>query len=198
MPYPTVNEVQRWLSQAEQSALALLNGQQLFEAYKTLLWLTFSRGWQGACHDTSAVLYIVLSEMGLSPTLLIGEVRGPNFIFDHSWVEFENNIFDVAVGFPSEGGGDAGPSVFASLDLRTGRTTELEYGIRSDYCLDKIGQSVSIKNLEEYSEHQDPGATVWDITAEVGGNMGLEFRKSDLRSKYGHVTRVARGQEASA
>lgn len=198
MPYPTVNEVQRWLSQAEQSASALLNGEQLFEAYETLLRLTFSRGWQGACHDTSAVLYIVLSEMGLSPTLLIGEVRGPNGIFDHSWVEFENNIFDVAVGFPNEGGGDAGPSVFASLNLGTGRTTELEYGIRSDYGLDEIGQVVSTTNLEEYSKLQSAGATIWDITAMVGEYLGLEFRQSDLRSKYGHVTRVVRGQEASA
>ena len=198
MPYPTVNEIQRWLSHAEQSSSALLNGEQLFEAYKTLLRLTFSRGWRGACHDTSAVLYIVLSEMGLSPTLLIGEVRGPNGIFDHSWVEFENNIFDVAVGFPNEDGGDAGPSVFASLNLGTGRITELEYGIRSDYGLDEIGQVVSTTNLEEYSKLQSAGATIWDITAMVGEYLGLEFRQSDLRSKYGHVTRVVRGQEASA
>lgn len=197
MPYPTENEVQRWLSQAEHSSLALPNGEQLFEAYETLLMLTFLNGWQGACHDTSAVLYIVLSEMGLSPTLLIGEVRGPNGIFDHSWVECENNIFDVAVGFPNVDGGDAGPSVFASLNLGTGETTELEYGIRSDNGLDEIGQMVSTTNLEEYSRLQPEGATIWDITAMVGECWGLVFPKSDLRSKYGHVARVVHGQEAS-
>lgn len=153
--------------------------------------------WTGACHDSSAALYMILSEMGFSPSIVIGEVNAAAGTFDHSWVELDGEIFDVAVGFPGEEGNYVGPSVFASLNLNTGETTELVYGVRSSSGLDDVGLFVAASNLEQYSAVQPVGFTIWDITPYVGAACGVKLQKSDLYRKYGKVTRIVRGQETS-
>lgn len=189
--------IQPWLHQAEQAAMSLPNGKRLFQAYAVLLNFAWQNDWTGACHDSSAILYMVLSEMGFSPKIVIGEVKASAGTFDHSWVELDGKIFDVAVGFPGEDGHHVGPSIFASSNLDTGEPTELVYGVRSPDGLDDVGQFVATSNLEQYSAAQPVGSTIWDITPHVGAACGVKLRKSDLRRKYGNVTRVVRGQETS-
>lgn len=186
--------IHSWLNQAEQASASLPNGKRLFQAYEVLLGFVYQNNWTGACHDSSATLYMVLSEMGFSPKLIIGEVKAQAGTFDHSWIELDGKIFDVAVGFPGEDGHNVGPSVFASLNLDTGGPTELEYGVRSTNGLDSVGQFVSVSNLADYSTEQPEGATIWDITPRVGAACGVKLRKFDLRRKYGKVTRTVRGQ----
>ena len=55
--------------------------------------------WQGACHASCAALYVALTELGFSPRLCAGEVDAYDFIFDHSWLELDGKIIDVAVAF---------------------------------------------------------------------------------------------------
>lgn len=186
--------IQQWLHNAEQASTSLPNGKRLFQAYAVLLNLAWQNGWTGACHDTSAALFMILSEMGFSPKIFTGEVKASAGTFDHSWVELDGKIYDVAVGFPGEEGHHVGPSVFASLNLDTGEPTELVYGVRSPSGLDDVGQFVAYSNLEQYSAGQPSGSTIWDITPHVGAACGVKLRKSDLRRKYGKVTRVVRGQ----
>lgn len=187
--------IKPWLHNAEQASTSLPNGKRLFQAYAVLLEFAWQNDWTGACHDSSAALYMVLSEMGFSPELVIGEVKASAGTFDHSWIELDGKIFDVAVGFPGEDGHYVGPSVFASLNLDTGEPTELEYGVRSTNGLDPVGHFVATSNLEHYSTAQPEGSTIWDITPFVGAACGVKLRKSDLRRKYGKVTRIVRGQE---
>ncbi|MFA0921642.1 hypothetical protein ALP73_200352 [Pseudomonas coronafaciens pv. garcae] len=189
--------IQPWLKNAEQASTSLPNGKRLFQAYAVLLSLAWQNDWTGACHDSSATLFMVLSEMGFSPKILIGEVKAAAGTFDHSWVELNGKIYDVAVGFPGEEGHHVGPSVFASLNLDTGVPTELGYGVRSPNGLDDVGQLIAASNLEQYSAMQPVGSTIWDITPHVGAACGMKLRKSDLRRKYGKVTRTVRGQEIS-
>lgn len=189
--------IRSWTHQAEQAASSLPNGKRLFQAYVALLNFVWKNDWTGACHDSSAILYMVLSEMGFSPTIVTGEVKASAGTFDHSWVELDGMIFDVAVGFPGEDGHHVGPSVFASLNLDTGGHSELIYGVRSPSGLDDVGQFVASSNLEQYSAVQPTGFTIWDIAPHVGAACGVKLSKSDLRRKYGKVTRVVRGQQTS-
>ncbi|WP_064595891.1 hypothetical protein [Pseudomonas sp. DR 5-09] len=189
--------VQPWLHNAEQASTLLPNGKRLFQAYAVLLNFAWQNDWTGACHDSSAILFMVLSEMGFSPKIVTGEVKASAGTFDHSWVELDGKIYDVAVGFPGEEGHHVGPSVFASLNLDTGAPTELLYGVRSPNGLDDVGLFVAASNLEQYSAAQPGGSTIWDITPHVGAACGVKLRKSDLRRKYGKVTRLVRGQETS-
>lgn len=189
--------IHSWLHRAERASASLPNGKRLFQAYAALLNFASQNDWTGACHDSSAALFMVLSEMGFSPSLVIGEVKAPAGTFDHSWIEVDGKIFDVAVGFPGEDGHYVGPSVFASLNLDTGEPTELEYGVRSPGGFDHVGHFVANSNLKDYSTAQPAGSTIWDITPYIGAACGVKLRKSDLRRKYGQVTRIVREQEAS-
>lgn len=56
--------------------------------------------WQGACHASCAALYVALNELGFSPILCAGEADADDFIFDHSWIELDGKIIDVAIAFP--------------------------------------------------------------------------------------------------
>ena len=63
------------------------------------------KNWIGACHATSAALYVALTEAGYSVDLCVGEVEFSRFVFDHSWIELDNKIIDLAVSMTLMGGG---------------------------------------------------------------------------------------------
>lgn len=187
--------IRSWIQQAERISMALQDGATIFNTYAALLAVVWKEGWDGACHDSSAVLYMLLSEQGITPTLVVGEVGADAGIFDHSWVEVDGKIYDVAVGFPDEGGHDVGPPVFASLNLDTAEPTELAFGIRSPNGLDEVGRFVADATLEQYSRAQNPQASIWALTPFVGQYCGLSLSSEELRTKYGAVTREIRGQD---
>lgn len=189
--------IQSWLHHAELASAPLPNGKRLFQAYAALLNFVWQNDWTGACHDSSAAMYMILKEMGFSPKLVTGEVKADAGTFDHSWIELDGKIFDVAVGFAGEDGHYVGPAVFASLSLDTGESTELEFGVRSPNGLDPVGQFVATSNLEQYSVAQPEGMTIWDLTPHIGAACGVKVRKADLRRKYGKVNRIVRGQSAA-
>ena len=182
--------IEHWISRAERASTELPNGKRLFQAYAALLKFVWYNDYIGACHDTSAILYIILSEMGFSPVLMIGEVKAAIGIFDHSWVELDGKVYDVAVGFPGEDGCHVGPSIFASLNLHTGEPTDLEFGVRSQNGLDEVGRMVANSNLDQYSKLQPEGKTIWDFASMIGAACGLKIRKAHLKIKYGKIVRT--------
>lgn len=188
--------IRPWIQRAKDASSNLHNGEGIFDAYTALLTVMWREDWTGACHDSSAVLYMLLSELGYSPALVTGEVKAAAGIFDHSWVEVDGKIYDVAVGFPGEDGHYVGPSVFASLNLDTGKPTKLTFGVRSPGGIDDIGRFVAGATLNEYSEIQHPHVSIWALTPVVGRLCGLSLSSEDLRWKYGEVTRELRGQDA--
>ena len=50
----------------------------------------------GACHASSAILFILLREQGYEAVPCIGEVSKQPIVFDHSWIEINGNIIDAA------------------------------------------------------------------------------------------------------
>lgn len=55
--------IQSWLHHAELASAPLPNGKRLFQAYAALLNFVWQNDWTGACHDSSAALYMILNEM---------------------------------------------------------------------------------------------------------------------------------------
>lgn len=193
-----VSMVDAWLNTAGKLAEGLSNGKRLYHAYAALIRFIDADDWTGACHSSSAVLYILLSEMGFSPRLMIGEVRAPAGTFDHSWVEVEGKIFDAAAGYPGEERIDVGGSVFASVDLWTGRPTENDYGVSSQDGLDDVGRFVAGANLSDYAAGMPPGPSLWDLAKLIGAACGVKLKVGDLRRKYGKVQRTLASSEAVA
>ena len=84
---------------------------------------------QGACHSSSSVLYVALSELGYRPSLLIGEVSGDKLPFDHSWIELDGEIIDMAISYTLDNGRAASEPIVLSKNIRFGIPPSLEYGV---------------------------------------------------------------------
>lgn len=169
-------------------------------AFCKLLNFMWLRDWHGACHSSSAVFYMLLAEVGLTPTLCIGEVTGDSLWFDHSWVALNDLIFDAAVSLPSKNGNGAfaGGPIFRSIDLSTGRKPRLTYGAKSKSGLSSPAREVSQVDLSRYSQLQiadgvPPDGTIWVIAALLCSELGLTATAHDLENRYGSVNRTIFG-----
>ncbi|EOT5152314.1 hypothetical protein ACND5D_003610 [Escherichia coli] len=110
-----------------------MNNSKLKQIFENLISLVEEKKWYGACHDISAVFYILAKEVGFEPTLLIGEVRNPatGSYFDHSWVCIDEKIYDVAIGYPNHGIDRgltlSGTKTHAKLSLRVGACWNIDH-----------------------------------------------------------------------
>jgi hypothetical protein len=92
--------LRKWQSAAQKLASKTQSGNTIFNIFGSSLEWIYSTEYRGGCHDTSAAIYILLSEQGLSPHLCIGEVKYSESYFDHSWIELNNKIYDAAICMP--------------------------------------------------------------------------------------------------
>lgn len=161
----------------------------LSTAFCNLVSFIVNNDRNGACHDTSAIFYILSSELGFDPKLYIGEVRYPlsGAYFDHSWVEIDGNIYDAAIAYPLSGGVKVSGSIFKSIDQDTGEKTDLEFGFNSKSGLDFIAYQISQQTLNQYETATNSG--IWDISSSLGKNLGLDLDEFLLSLKYGNVMR---------
>lgn len=158
---------------------------------KSLEWI-YSKEYRGGCHDTSAAIYILLSELGLSPVVCIGEVKYDQSFFDHSWIELDNKIYDAADCMPNVGGVPSSP-LFASIDLTTNQETELIYGVASPMGYDDAAKTILYMNLGEYSEfHSNDPNKVWNLAKTLGKEAGIKINVGKIRDKYSHIKRTER------
>lgn len=165
--------------------------QQCANVFNATLNFIWEKQYLGACHSTSAAMYILLRELGLTPNLCIGEVRCKEGTFSHSWVELDKQIFDVAVSLPLEV--KVGGPIFASIDLETKDRTNLVYGVNNSE-LDEIAIRVKDATLAEYSAFDDHKIPFWDLVVDIGKKCGIETTAKQLRSRYGQVKRTFRSE----
>lgn len=166
-----------------------------FELLK-FVWL---RDWHGACHSSSAVLYMLFAEHGMKPTLCIGEVARDGDFFDHSWVELDGFIFDAAVSLPSKNGDSAfvGGPVYKSIDLSSDKLTGVAYGVKNRVGLSSPARQISQSNLAEYCQTQIADGvpldgTIWGIADFLLGEIGVPSNVEDLADRYGSLIRTIR------
>jgi hypothetical protein len=180
--------IEMWLSRSRELAVRLVRGEKLFSAWQVLLKFIWEHQYAGACHDTSAVFYILLSELGFSPILNIGEVRAPEGIFDHSWVDLDGLIFDAAVCLPQDGGVHVSGPVFASIDLTTNKSNRLTYGVISGQGLEADALPAASLNFSDYASIQ-PKINIWVLSVALAGRIGLDLTFSEVEARYGLVRR---------
>lgn len=83
--------------------------------------------WRGACHAISSVLYVILVENGYKPEICIGEVQKDNYIFDHSWIELDGKIIDIAIGLTLDGTYISAP-VILDINIESEEKNKIKYG----------------------------------------------------------------------
>lgn len=187
-----------WLAMAQKLAPDSQGGRLLTNVFSASLKWIYSNQYRGGCHDTSAAIYILFTECGLSPVLCIGEVKYGQYYFDHSWVELNSKIYDVAICMPNTVGMPSAP-VFASIDLSTKNETELAYGLASPTGYDDEARVVFSMTLGEYSLfHTEDPNKVWNLTKLLGREAGLKVNVAKIREKFGQVRRVERHEASNA
>jgi hypothetical protein len=208
VPHERDTILEAWRYRAEQVPIILERITEQSEsikyqtkAFNAALQFIWKDHFTGACHNLSAVIYIILSELNVESTLCIGEVKDSNKLFDHSWVEVGEKIIDAAISLPLDHADAAfvGGPVFRSVDLSTNRHTSLHYGIESKNGLDSVARSVREKDLAGFGDMQvadgaDESILVWNLAQNLASDVGLIVCADNLRRKYGSVNRVLRSQ----
>lgn len=147
--------------------------------------------WNGACHATSSVLFVVLSELGLDPVLCYGEVACDNtFIFDHSWVEINGSVLDLACYMTLQDGLPVSNPVLFGNDIVAHTLPSLQYGVNG--CgLDAEALYVASMSFCDYMDgfpFEKQG--LWGVIAKIMPYSDVDI--DALRKKYANVERIYR------
>lgn len=148
-----------------------------------------SMDWQGACHGSSCILYILLKEQNIDSTICTGEASFGGFSFNHSWIEIDNEVYDVAIAKTLVEGIEFSP-VLRGLDLMTGKSTRLKYGVKTGLEDDEgaiLFKTSSFTNyMDNFPNHPEG---LWGLTYDIGRALGLQLKAEEIREKYNDVER---------
>lgn len=180
------NKFEHWKANAE----IILSGYQrkddLIKVFFNTLDYVDKNDWGGACHATSAVLYVLLSELGFEPILCVGEAKYEQGFFDHSWIEIDGRVFDVAVYLSMEFS-KVSPPVINGYNIDTLQPSNIEYGV-SGYGLDRDANRLFQVSFNQYMNDfpNFPGG-LWGVVNHLALKMSLKFNIPQLKRKYTHT-----------
>lgn len=143
--------------------------------------------WWGACHASCSALYVAVSELGYSPQLCIGEMMGQGLYFDHSWIEIDNKILDVAISMTLLGGMPVTDPIIFGKNIRTGKEPSIKYGVPGRGIEGETLIVMSMPFSDYMDNFPDEKNGLWGVVQK------LLDRKIDifaLREKYKNVKRV--------
>ncbi len=143
--------------------------------------------WWGVCHASCSALYVALSELGYSPKLCIGEMIGQGLYFDHSWIELDGKIIDMAIRMTLLGGVPASEPILFGKNIRNGMEPVIEYGVPGRGI---EGESLIVINLpftDYMNAFPDEQDGLWGVVREL---LDTEIDIKNLRNKYKDVERV--------
>jgi hypothetical protein len=143
--------------------------------------------WCGACHASSSVLYVALSELGFKPVLCIGEVEGEGLYFDHSWIVLDGKIIDLSLSMTMLNGMSVCGLIVCGKDIDTNEAPNLQYGI----CGRGLeGEAKMVMNMPfvQYMNGFPYGKDgLWTIVAKV---LEKEVDINQMRKKYKNTRRI--------
>lgn len=142
--------------------------------------------WWGACHASSSALYVALTELGYQPTLCIGELMGKGLYFDHSWIELDGRILDMAISMTLLGGMPVSDPIFFGKNVRSGLKPMLEYGVPGRGI---EGETLLVMNTpfpEYMDKYPDEENGLWGVVQVL---LGHTIDIPTLRKKYQMVER---------
>ena len=139
------------------------------------------RKWHGACHASCAALYVALKELGFTPTLCAGEVDAHSFIFDHSWIELDGKIIDVAIAFPLQGK-PLSSLIILGVDIFTKESSNLVYGTSCGTGLDIDADFATTVPFCSYMDNfPDAPNGLWSVVELL---LGRKVDIAAMRTKY--------------
>lgn len=139
--------------------------------------------WEGACHATSALMYIALKEAGIPVHLCLGQVEGPAkcgwMSFDHSWIEVDNKVIDIAINSGLNGIVNSEPILYGK-QIYSLKESEFIYGIPI-----KNLKQVALKITEmSITQYMNGGNRLWNILEEICNYAGVNFDIEMMKKRY--------------
>ena len=153
--------------------------------FNEFLDITYKLDWKGACHESSSAIYVLLKESGIDCIWKLGEVKANNYFFDHSWIEINGKVFDIAITKTLQEEARNAP-IINDIDIETNEVHNIEYGAVSG--LEFSPQTIMVQNinLSEYLSNSpiSPIGT-WAVVIDVAKKqLNLNLNLPNLISKY--------------
>lgn len=157
------------------------------ETFFAILRFIHMNDWQGACHASSALLYILLREQKYNADLFIGEAGVNSVAFDHSWIEIDGKVYDAAISNTLIKEIRIAP-VMANIDLSTGNKCEITYGINSSQGYDSHAQAISKVPFSYYMDNfPEHPKGLWGLAKDMGKGIGVSINLGKVKTKYGNT-----------
>lgn len=140
---------------------------------------------KGGCHLISSMLYIIMNEMGYETVLRLGIAEILNTKFSHSWVEYNNKKFDIAISNTNRETLNICGIIFADIDIDTMVDGKVCYYNMSDSSPDKTGEIVMKMTIGKYYEQCPFGRNFcWDYIVRFCGKYKKYLNTRRVKSKY--------------
>ncbi|WP_339236876.1 SEC-C metal-binding domain-containing protein [Oceanobacillus sp. FSL W7-1281] len=140
----------------------------------------------GACHLISGIFYVLLKEQEIECELCIGEVKASFGVFDHSWIQIDERVYDIAIQIQLDE--KERDPIFAGIDLGIGEKTKSLYGINNGSGLDFTANKVMNMSFVEYMDGFPQDA--WNITRKLLQKVNIVISIDELREKYKNTKRI--------
>ena len=153
--------------------------------FNEFLNITYKIDWKGACHESSSAIYVLLKESGINCKWKLGEAKANNYFFDHSWIEIDGKVFDIAITKTLQEEARNAP-IINDIDIETNKVHNIEYGAVSGYEFSQQTILVENINLSEYLSNSpiSPIGT-WAVILDVAKKqLNLNLDLQNLISKY--------------
>lgn len=173
--------------------------EEIAKKINKLMFYLEKESWCGACYASSAILFVVLSELGLTPTLCIGETRSfatkrievdnypmlakllnPNYnvtgytkFFDHAWITVNDKIIDLACAMGLDDLPVNAPVIF-DIDIYSGEKYKLEdinYGLYHSGLNDESKFIIESSFAEYMDNYPALRNGLWDIVRYILGTL---------------------------
>lgn len=103
--------------------------------------------YQGGCHTISAIMHILLTENGFNSVVRLGEVQIDGMTFDHSWIDLDGKVIDIAIMNTLQDRIKIPPVIFGE-SVSTGKQVEYRYGVSPN--IDGTAQAVLNMSIGNY------------------------------------------------
>jgi hypothetical protein len=162
------------------------NHQIIKTIFSSILDLTIMNNWKGACHESCGAIHILLNETGVTNTWCIGEAQVGQAFFDHSWIEINSEIFDIAICNPLQPAFKSGP-VIKGIDIDTNLPTTALYGVVSGHPDDPMTAAVKSLTLSNFLANSPihPTLGTWLLIDQVATHkLKKTLNIASLMTKY--------------
>lgn len=137
--------------------------------------------WMGACHALTAILCVFAKKLGIDCVPYIGVVQSEYGLFDHSWLEIEGKVYDLAISLPLDESVATGP-IFNNINLLTKEEHELIYGCKG-IKFDSDAKIIVTKTIYEYIA-ECPGSKLLKIISDIGSFNHIHISKKWIEGEF--------------